>query len=142
VAEEARKLVVIAPMLIKSHKEIKWLTNNRKEETKWLINGPMHLNNEQADYNIGQSITDWENVYSQPHPGASLLAELEQERKWVKHWHDLLEQTQDELERLRGIEAVAQKLRDSYGKDAQTKMQAWHEFKQALSQAKAGDTTK
>ncbi len=67
---------------------------------------------------VGRSM---EGVITDTHPGAALLTELEYLRK---------------------IEAVAYKLRDSYGKDAQTKMQAWHEFEQALSQAKDGDTAK
>ncbi len=68
-------------MLVKAHEEIKWLTNNRREEIRRLMNGPMSLNSEQADYTVGQGIADWENVYNQPHPGASLLQELEQLRK-------------------------------------------------------------
>ncbi|MFA7171567.1 MAG: hypothetical protein WC180_06260 [Candidatus Paceibacterota bacterium] len=47
---------------------------------------------------------------------------------------DASRKASEELERLRKIELVARKLKESYGKDAQTKMNVWHEFVDALSQ--------
>lgn len=52
---------------------------------------------------------------NKPHPGAALLKELEQ---------------------LRAVRDAAEKLKDSYSKDAQSKMNAWHEFIDALAQAR------
>lgn len=43
-----------------------------------------------------------------------------------------------ELEQLRKIRDAAEKLQDSYGRDAESKMNAWHEFINILAQAKAG----
>jgi hypothetical protein len=41
-----------------------------------------------------------------------------------------------ELLQLRKVRDAALKLKDSYGRDSQSKMQAWHEFVDALAQSK------
>lgn len=44
-----------------------------------------------------------------------------------------------ELEALRGVRSAAEELKESYGKDATTKMNAWHKFLDALAAAKGGN---
>jgi DNA repair exonuclease SbcCD ATPase subunit len=48
--------------LIKAHKEIKYLTDNRKEEIRRLMNGPGAYNSEQADYLVSKGIEDWKRL--------------------------------------------------------------------------------
>ena len=73
-------------MLIKANKEIEYLTNNRREEIRNLINGPMACNSEQADYLVSKGIADWKNVFSDPHPGAALLKETEQLKQRIERY--------------------------------------------------------
>lgn len=44
-----------------------------------------------------------------------------------------------ELEALRAVKEAAEELRDSYGKDSATKMNAWHKFVDALAAVKGAD---
>jgi len=60
---ETERLRAENAQLIKAHQEIKYLTNNRREEVRRLMNSPAAYNSEQADYIVSKGIADWEQVF-------------------------------------------------------------------------------